>query len=288
MKIIEKDLTRKATIRTKSHAKYYINIINFNDLHYAVNYANENNLELKIIGKGTNILFSKPIYENILFIELAGEFNFLNIEEGFVEIGAAYSFIKAGKFLIKNGYEDFIFFTLIPGSLGGAIRQNAGTREEGEIKDLCISAKLYDIENKKIIELLHNDLLFEYRNSIIQKEKNKYIVLSAKFELKNKIYCNEDIIKKMKDLKNAKREREPKGYSFGSTFKNNKLSAWQYIDSIYNDIKVNEKVSFSKQHKNWIINKNASGEEIKELIEKVQAMVYYKHNIMLEKEVEII
>ena len=73
--------------------------------------------------------------------------------------------------MIKMGLKDYVFFHLIPACVGGAITQNAGTSCDGEIKDVCISVKLFDIFNNKIIELSNQECLFEYRDSIIKKEK---------------------------------------------------------------------------------------------------------------------
>ena len=109
MKIIEQDLTKYSTIRTKSHAKYFALVKNINDLKSAFQFKIKNNLEYVVLGSGSNILFSKEKYDNILFIKLSSDFNFFKIKNNFVSIGAAYSLKLAGKNLIKNGYKDYIF-----------------------------------------------------------------------------------------------------------------------------------------------------------------------------------
>ena len=43
-------------------------------------------------------------------------------------------------------------------------------------------------------------------------------------------------------------DREPKGYCFGSTFMNAELSAWEYIESVYENLQQDESVLFSKKH----------------------------------------
>ena len=128
-------------------------------------------------------MFSKEIYEKII-LKLKGEFDFFHEYKNFIEIGSAFYLKLAGKKMIKMGLKDYVFFHLIPACVGGTINQNAGTSCDGEIKDVCISVKLFDIFNNKIIELSNQECLFEYRDSIIKKEKGRFIVLSAKFSKK--------------------------------------------------------------------------------------------------------
>lgn len=78
--------------------------------------------------------------------------------------------MKAGKLLAENAYDDFVYMSLI-GSLGGAIRQNAGTTKEGEIKDSFLSCKVYDLKRKHRKSIYKEEMNFSYRNSLIQEEK---------------------------------------------------------------------------------------------------------------------
>lgn len=291
MEIIEKDLTKKANIRTKSNAKYYCEINSIEDIKSIIEFSKKENKQIQILGDGTNILFSKEYYENIIFIKLKDSFNFFRIENETVEIGASHSLMKAGKLLSSYGYEDFVYMSLIPGSLGGAIRQNAGTTKEGEIKDSFISCKVYDLKENKEKILLKNEINFTYRNSLIQEEKNRYLVLSAVFELKNKTTDIEKLNNFIKEKKQQKRKKEPKGYSFGSTFKSHvqEKAAWWYIDQVgLKKFTIND-AKFSDIHANWIINiENAKAENIIELINLAKKKVKEKFNINLIEEVEII
>ena len=70
MKIIEKDLTKFSTIRTKSYAKYFCMINNLSDLKAAFKFKSDNNLKYVVLGNGSNLLFSKDRYDDIVFIKL--------------------------------------------------------------------------------------------------------------------------------------------------------------------------------------------------------------------------
>jgi len=198
-KIIEKDLTKFSTIRTKSHTKYYAELNNANDIIKAMDFKNKNNLKFKVLGNGSNILFSKDYYDDILFLKFGDGFNYITFYHDYVEIGSSYSLIQAGRGLINKGYQDYIFFSLIPASIGGAIRQNAGTGSNEEIKDVCIDCQVFDIQKSKVVEFDLNSMSFGYRNSIIKKNPNRYIVLSSKFKLKNKTDKIDHLILEMKN-----------------------------------------------------------------------------------------
>ena len=122
---------------------------------------------------------------------------------------------------------------MIPATIGGAVRQNAGTGNGEEIMSVFLSALVYDLKEQKLIELSLNDLDFSYRNSIIKKQPNRYIVISAKFKLEKKLNNISELIIKMKNRVKEKTDREPKGFCFGSTFINLDKPAWQYVDKIY-------------------------------------------------------
>ena len=287
-KIIEKDLTNFSTIRTKSHAKYYTELNNVDDIKKAIDFKNKNSLKFKVLGNGSNILFSKDYYDDILFLKFGDGFNYISFCDYYVEIGSSYSLIQAGRELIYQGYQDYIFFSLIPATIGGAIRQNAGTGSNEEIKDVCLSCKVFDIKKNKVIEFDLNSMNYGYRNSSIKENPNRYIVLSSKFKLNNKTDKIDQLIIDMKNRVKEKKSREPNGYSFGSTFVNNEKKAWEYVNSIYNNLDLSDDYYFSDKHKNWVVNRNGSGKDILALINKVQNEVFNEFDINLKLEVDII
>ena len=288
MKIIQKDLTKYSTIRTKSFAKYFCIVNNLNELKAAFNFKLNKNLDYAILGNGSNILFSQEKYDNVLFIKLSGDFDFFKVNKSIAEIGAAYSLKLAGKKLISYGCKDYIFFNLIPASLGGAITQNAGTGVKEEIKDVCLNVKLYDIELGDVITLNNKSFGFDYRNSIIKKKPGRYVVLSAEFDLRNKTLEIEKLIKKMKERISEKINREPSGYSFGSTFMNSKIPAWRCVKAVKDKLDSKEGISYSDKHYNWIINDLGRGKDIVSLIKETQKIVKEDLNLNLKNEVRII
>ena len=288
MKIIEQDLTKFSTIRTKSYAKYFCIINNLSDLEAAFKFKLDNDLDYVVLGNGSNLLFSKDRYDDILFIKLSGDFDFFKIKDSIANIGAAYSLKLAGRELIKNGYQDYIFFNLIPACIGGAVAQNAGTGLNEEIRNVCISVKLYDIKNSEILECENKSFKFDYRNSIVKKIPDRYVILSAKFDLKNKTSNVESLLNNVKERITEKINREPSGYSFGSTFMNSKTPAWEIINDIKGNLKNDIGAFYSEKHSNWIVNNYANGRDIANLIKATQNLAKKDLNIQLMNEVRII
>ena len=287
-KIIEKDITKFSTIRTPSIAKYFTVVNNIDDIEKSIKFQKKNNLKFKILGNGSNVLFSKEYYDDVLFLKLGDKFKQIDFYNDYVEIGGRYSLIQAGRSLIKKGYSDFIFFNLIPATIGGAVRQNAGTGKGEEMKDVIVSVLVYDIKESKSIELSLNQLDFNYRNSIIKKFPERYIILSAKFHLSTIVSDVKQLYTDMLLRIKEKTDREPSGYCFGSTFMNDKKYAWQYIESVMSELKTYKSINFSKKHKNWIINIDGEGQEVLHLIRNAQEKVFEKFKIDLKEEVDII
>lgn len=186
----------------------------------------------------------------------------------------------------EKGLEGFEFASGIPGTLGGAIRMNAGAYG-GEIKDILVTTTYID-ENLQIHTISNQENEFGYRNSRFIKN-NKDIIISAvlQFSRGNK----EEIRAKMDSNANSRKEKQPINYpNAGSTFKRGEgyITA-QIIDQCglkgYNigDACISEK------HAGFIVNKgNATAKEVLELIQIVKQMVRQKFGIDIELEIEVL
>ena len=86
----------------------------------------------------------------------------------------------------------------------------------------------------------------------------------------------------LKERINEKANREPMGYSFGSTFKNSSIPAWKCVKSVVDSLRECRGVRYSQKHFNWIINKSASGEDIYHLLKDTQKNVKDKLDLELE------
>ena len=111
-------------------------------------------------------------------IELKQENN-----EFFITVEAGYPLTKLSKFALDNELEGLEFACGIPGTIGGAIRMNAGAYG-GEMKDIVISTRYMDLKgNIKELNLEQHE--FSYRNSVFSK--NDFIILSTTIKLKKRV-----------------------------------------------------------------------------------------------------
>lgn len=249
-----------------------------------IRFLRENNVKYKIIGRGSNLIFSSNLYNGIL-IKL-DKFNKLEIKENEITVGSGYQLIKLATRLSRMGYTGIEFATGIPGSVGGAIFMNAGAYKSdmGYIVK-CVKVLTPDL---KIKELTNYDLNFHYRSSFLQKNPDN-ICLEATLILKKG--NPDEIIQLIEDRKKRRIESQPLEYpSAGSVFRNPEGDyAGRLIEEIgYKGKKIGGAM-VSTKHANFIINyDNATGEDVKKLIDEIEKIIKDKYGIELKVEQEFV
>lgn len=247
-------------------------------------YLRENSIKHKILGKGSNLIFSENGYNGIL-IKLNALDN-LEIKGNEVTVGSGYSLIKLATRLSRMGYSGLEFATGIPGTVGGAIFMNAGAYKS-DMGYIVKSVKVLT-PNYRIIEMTNYDMDFHYRSSFLQKNPD-YICLEATLILKK---GNPDIIMQLiEDRRQRRLETQPLEYpSAGSVFRNPEGDyAGRLIEEIgYKGYRLGG-AEVSNKHANFIVNiDNASSDDIKKLILEIKEKIKEKYNIDLKVEQEFV
>ena len=267
--------------RTGGNAKIFIIIENNFELEIILNELNNENFY--VLGSGSNLLIRDTGFNGVI-IKLGKEFNSVNIIENKLEVGASVLDINLSKFALKHGIEGFEYFSGIPGSVGGAVKMNAGCYGS-ETKEILNSVEFY---NKKLQKQNKNkeNLNLTYRSSNI---KDNEIISKVTFNLK---YGDSNIIQhKMIDIKEKRLSTQPiKNKTSGSTFKNpTNLFAARLIEEAGCKGMEYGNAVVSNQHANFLINKGrATATDIENLGKQVVDKVYKKFNIILEWEIKII
>ena len=185
------------------------------------------------------------------------------------------------------GLSGFEFMIGFPGSIGGMIYMNASAHGQA-ISDCFKSCNVFDLHKKEVIKLNKEDMLFEYRKSVLSK--NNYILLSADFELKED--CKEKINEAMQKNLNFRREKQPSLAipNVGSIFKNPKNdSAGRLLDEAGAKGLEEGGASIWENHANFIVNRqNATSKEVLTLMQKMHNLVKEKYSIELQPEVKFI
>lgn len=271
------------TYKIGGKTRYLVKPYNIDSLIKLLDYIKNNNLKYMIIGNGSNIILSDSDYDGVVI--LLSKLNEIKIDKNLVNAFCGVSLTYFVNELVKNNLGNLESLSGIPGTLGGAIVNNAGCYGQ------TISDKLDSVtylENGKIKTINKKECNFSYRDSIFKQNKN-YIILSAKFKLdyKNK----EEMLNTIKENMIKRNTSQPLNYpNAGSVFRNpTGYSAGKLIeDAGLKNYHING-AYVSDKHANFIINKdNASSKDIIELIEYIKNEISKKYNIKLKLEQEII
>ncbi len=274
------------TYHIAGKAKYLVSPNSINDLIQIIKIIKENDLQYFILGNGSNIVLNDREYNGVII-----RLNQLNGIEIHPQLNMAYA--EAGAMLpklvqeaVNNSLMGLEFAAGIPGTIGGSIYGNAGAYNSC-ILDYVTSVTVLDEDlNVKVIE--HENITYSYRTSMFKEEK-KYIILAAKFFLKEGDQSNSLNI--IEDRRQRRIASQPLEYpSAGSVFRNPEGDfAGRLIESC--DLKGYRigGAEVSSKHANFIINvNNATGKDIYTLIKHVHDTVLEKTNVDLHIEQEFI
>lgn len=278
-------MSRHTTFKIGGNALYYLIPESLDEIKEAVDFSKEKKLPYFIIGHGSNLLVSDDGFDGVIIEVGKGVDNFTIDSNGQVSAEAGVLLSVLSNAVAKEGFSGFECLSGIPGTLGGAVTMNAGAYG-GEIKDVITSATVLDSEGN-ILTLSKEQLELGYRKSIVQKKN--YIVISATFSLEKK--ASEDILSKMKELNEKRREKQPLEYpSAGSTFKRPEgYFAGKLIeDAGLKGYRVGGAM-VSQKHSGFVINvDNATCKDVVQLIADVKDKVYEKFGVQMEPEVKFL
>ena len=241
-------------------------------------FSSDNNF---ILGKGSNVAFSDDGYDGNV---INPNFKDLNIDASLSEIkvGASVFLPDLARYYKTNNLINAEFLIGIPGSVGGAVKMNAGAYG-WEFSDLLLSIEVYNFNTNKIEILLKEDLDFGYRMS---HNLEKKLILSATLLA---IQGDPKLIsKRLKQNVAYRKKSQPAAiYNAGSVFKNTQnYSAGELIDKAGLKGYGIEGVNVSKKHANFFIaSKGAHSSSLYRLVNHVKEVVDNKFGVSLEKEI---
>jgi UDP-N-acetylmuramate dehydrogenase len=240
-------------------------------------------IPLTILGLGSNMIVRDGGVPGVV-IRLAGRaFGEVEILDGCrMRAGAAVPDMKAARAAAEAGIDGLAFYRGIPGSIGGALRMNAGAHG-GETTDVLIEARGVDRQGN-VRTFTHADMGFSYRHSSAPED---VIFTSALFQ--GKPGKPEDIIAEMERITAAREATQPiREKTGGSTFKNPKpQSAWKVIDAAgCRGLRMGG-AQVSEMHCNFLINTgDATAADIEGLGEEVRRRVKEHSGVDLHWEIK--
>ena len=284
---IERNVSLKkyTTYRCGGNAKCIVYPKNIDCLTDIIRILKNNDIKFKILGNGSNLLFSDKDYENVL-IKLSEIDNIEFLGRNKIKVGAGYSLIKLSLAAAKKGYTGLEFASGIPGTVGGAVYMNAGAYKSdmGYVVE-CVKVLTPEL---KIINLENREMNFHYRSSFLQSHPG-YICLEVIIRLaKGKKDAIEDLIR---ERRSRRLETQPLNYpSAGSVFRNPEGNfAGKLVEDVGLKGKVYGGAMISDKHANFVINyKNAKSSDIKHLIDEAHDKVLQEFGIDLKIEQEFV
>lgn len=255
------------------------------DLRELILLCRRERISLLPLGNGSNIIVSDKGTRKI-FVKLMTPFFKERVVCGnSITCGAGLNLNGFCNVAEENGLGGAEFLIGIPGTVGGAIIQNAGSNKS-EISDIVESIRCVDAFGNLII-LKSQEAGFEYRRSNIKG----LIIVSATFSLKK---CKKAIVreKTSKYIEERLLTQDYTAPSAGCVFKNpktRKISAGELIDRCgFKGTRIGD-AAVSHKHANFIINKGkATAKDTLSLIQIIKKRVEAEEGVILEQEVEVI
>lgn len=298
-------MKKYTTFKVGGPAECLIKISSKKDLKEILKFANENNIQITVLGNGSNVLVQDKGIKGITLIikiekiEIENQAENLNNNKSKnkeensgnnntkvkIKLGAGEKIAKVGIKFSKEGLTGFEEISGIPGTIGGAVRMNAGAHGR-EMKDVIKTVKCLDYYgNEKTFT--NEEMNFGYRTSILKTEK--YIATEVEIELDKG--NSEEIKEKMDMYKEKRKNSQPLEYpSAGSTFKRGEdfITAKLIDEAGLKGTKVGD-AEVSRKHGGFIINKgNATASDILELVQIIKNKIYEKYQKKIELEVEVL
>ena len=284
-KVLENcSLKQYTTYRAGGIADYIVFPESIEQLKNLMSYLKEKNIKHKVVGYGSNLLFSDDGYRGVLIkLDALHTCEFYGTK---VVVGAGYPLMKLAIKAAKLGLTGLEFAAGIPGTIGGAIYMNAGAYKSdmgyivSEIKVLTPELTVKTMYNR--------ELEFHYRTSFLQTHPG-YICLEATLILTK---GTEAAIRSvMEDRKKRRLMTQPLEYpSAGSVFRNPEgVAAGKLIEDCgLKGMRIGG-AEVSRKHANCISNvDHANANDIRKLILTVQDTVWKKKKIKLKCEQEFV
>ena len=175
------DLTDLTTLKLPFMAKSVIRLTSIENV--SISMQELGSTPRLVVGGGSNLVILEPEFDGIV---LRPEIQYYEITESgndvYLEVGAGHPWHQLVMKTLDAGWFGLENLALIPGWMGAAPIQNIGAYGV-ELKDHCHRVKLYDFEERSIIELSASELNFGYRHSVFKETPDRFLVLTVTLRL---------------------------------------------------------------------------------------------------------
>jgi UDP-N-acetylmuramate dehydrogenase len=282
---IDEPMRKHTNFKIGGNADVFVIAKNIEEIKCVIKFSKENNILLTILGNGSNVLVSDKGIRGIVLQVGTKEIKIEKQKNALVEVEAGVMLGALAQVLLKQSISGFEFAAGIPGSIGGAIRMNAGAYG-GEMKDIVKDVTVLN-EKGEISVLTNEECEFSYRHSRFTDSKEIVIKVTLKLPLGNEA----EIKAKMDEYDQSRREKQPLNLpSAGSTFKRGSdFITAKLIDECGLKGYTSGNAQVSTLHAGFVVNLgNATAQDVLSVVNHVKQVVLEKTGKQIELEIELL
>lgn len=277
------DTSKISSIKTGGCVRYGVYPESIGGLIKSVKICRLLDMKFKLIGGCTNTFFKDDSIDSAVIFTTKLEDN--KICDGYARIDCGCSLSKILKSAADKNLEISNALFGIPGTVGGAMRNNAGAFDS-EIGQTFIEGLFLNIETLEVVSLDRSDMMFGYRSSLLMKEPLVFLQGNFKTKSKERDLCVSDFKKYTKKRKAT----QPNLPSLGSFFKRSDgIIPAELIDKAgLKNYRING-AAISDKHAGFIVNLgNATSTDVDKLAGYVEERVKDLYNVTLQREAELV
>ena len=282
---IDEPMKKHTNFKIGGNADVFVIAKNIEEIKCVIKFSKENNILLTILGNGSNVLVSDKGIRGIVLQVGTKEIKIEKQKNALVEVEAGVMLGALAQVLLKQSISGFEFAAGIPGSIGGAIRMNAGAYG-GEMKDIVKDVTVLN-EKGEISVLTNEECEFSYRHSRFTDSKEIVIKVTLELPLGDEA----EIKAKMDEYDQSRREKQPLNLpSAGSTFKRGSdFITAKLIDECGLKGYTSGDAQVSTLHAGFVVNLgNATAQDVLNVVNHVKQVVLEKTGKQIELEVELL
>ncbi len=236
------------------------------------------------LGRGSNMLVADRGFDGLV-VHMAGDYAAINVvDETIVIAGAAAKLPVVARTTVGYGLTGFEWAVGVPGSIGGAVRMNAGGHG-ADMRDALLDADIVDFAAGERRIVPAEELQLSYRHSALRTDElvvGCRLSLSPGDERKGKA--------EMAEIVQWRRDNQPGGQNAGSVFTNPEGdSAGRLIDTASGKGLRVGSAEVSEKHANFIqADEGGSAADVLQVMIEVRTLVEYAHGVVLQPETHLV
>ena len=279
---LNEPLASRTWLKLGGSAAFYAEPKSVDELAALVRRCHEEEVPIRVLGGGSNVLIRDDGVTGMVVSLSSGDFAEIRVDNRRLTAGGGATLAHAISETVRKGLAGLEPLVGIPGTIGGALHENSGSRA-GDIGQWACRATVMT-RNGEILQRDREDLVFAYRQSSL----DELVILNAEFQLEEEDPAQ--LTKRMQKQWIVKKAAEPLSHqNVANVFKNPRgMSAGMLIDQAgLKGTRVGE-VEISQRHANFIIaHQGATSQDALRLIDMIRSRVAERLGVELETQLEI-